>query len=179
MSMASTIDVALRAESSPWPELLRVAYGPDMADLVACDIEREHRHGDAVLLAHQAGLAVDRALHDRQAECPVGEADQIARDLLVAFDRVESGGDEAAAVRDHSGVRVEQADQGADVPGFPRPLEVPDEAGPPGRRSLRRADAAAGRGGQLAAGGRGPAGGLGNLGERVAEDIVQDERDTL
>jgi len=36
-------------------------------DPVACDVERVHRHGDAVALGDQAGLAVDRALQDRQA----------------------------------------------------------------------------------------------------------------
>ena len=43
----------------------------------------------------------------------------------------------------------------------------------------RGADAAAGRGGQLAAGRRGAADDLGDFGEGVAEDIVQDERDAL
>ena len=43
----------------------------------------------------------------------------------------------------------------------------------------RRADPAAGRGGQLAAGGRGPADDLGHVGERVAEDVMQHERDPL
>ena len=47
------------------------------------------------------------------------------------------------------------------------------------RGSLRRADAAAGRGGQLAAGRRGAADDLGHFGEGVAEDVVQDERDAL
>ena len=61
-------------------------------------------------------------------------------------------------------------------------LEGPDDAGLPGwggRGGLRGADAAAGRGGQLAAGRRGTADDLGHLGEGVAEHIVQDERDAL
>ena len=41
------------------------------------------------------------------------------------------------------------------------------------------ADAAAGRGGQLAAGRRRAADDLGHFGEGVAEDVVQDERDAL
>jgi len=44
-----------------------VEYDPDVLDPVACDVERVHRHGDAVALGDQAGLAVDRALQDRQA----------------------------------------------------------------------------------------------------------------
>src|SRR5207253_9048364 len=32
----------------PGPELLGVPYCPDVLDPVACDAEREHRHGDAV-----------------------------------------------------------------------------------------------------------------------------------
>ena len=60
----------------PGPELVGVAYGPDVLDPVACDVEREHRHGDAVLLGHQAGLAVDRAFQERQvAGCPAGDID--------------------------------------------------------------------------------------------------------
>jgi len=73
---------------------------------------------------------------------------------LAAFDRAQRGAGQAAAVGDHRGTGVQQADQGVDVPGFPRPPEVPDEAGLPGRGgrgSLRGADAAAGCGGQLAA----------------------------
>ena len=49
-----------------------------------------------------------------------------------------------------------------------------------GRRGgLRRANAAAGRGGQLAARRRRTADDLGHFGEGVAEDVVQDERDAL
>ena len=48
-----------------------------------------------------------------------------------------------------------------------------------GRGRLRGADAAAGGGGQLAAGRRGAADDLGHFGEGVAEDVVQDERDAL
>jgi hypothetical protein len=48
-------------------------------DLVADDLEREHGHGDAVFLGHQAGLAVDRALGDRQAAgYPAGDVGQVA-----------------------------------------------------------------------------------------------------
>jgi hypothetical protein len=45
--------------------------------------------------------------------------------------------------------------------------------------SLRRADATAGCGGQLSAGRRGTADDAGHLGEGVAEDVVEDERDAL
>src|SRR5262252_3787933 len=48
----------------PRPELARVEYCPNAGDLVACDLERVHRHGDAVLLSHQPGLAVDGALQE-------------------------------------------------------------------------------------------------------------------
>jgi hypothetical protein len=33
-------------------------------DPVARDVERVHRHGDAVPLGHQTGLTVDRALQN-------------------------------------------------------------------------------------------------------------------
>src|SRR5262245_16076609 len=131
----------------PGPELVGVPYCPDVRDPVACDLERGHRHGNAVLLSDQAGLAVDRALQDRKAGCPVGEIDRVARDLLGAFDRVEHGADQAAAVSDRRGAGVEEADEGADVLGFPGLLEGPDDAGLAGcrgHRGLRRADAAAG-----------------------------------
>ena len=120
----------------PRPELLGVQYGPDVLDPVAGDVERHHHHGDAVLLGDQAGLAVDRALQDRQAECPAGDIDVEARDLLAAFDRAELGGDEAAAVAGRRGVGVEQADQGVDVLGLPRLLEVPDDVGLLGGRAV-------------------------------------------
>ncbi len=135
------------------------------------------------LLSHQTGLAVDGAFHERRvARCPVGDFDPGARDLLAAFDRAQEGYGETAAVCDRRGVGVEQADQGVDVLGFPCLLEGPDDLGLPGGRArggLRGADATPGRGGQLAACRRGTADDLGHLGEGVAEDVVQDERDAL
>jgi hypothetical protein len=91
-------------------------------------------------------------------------------------------GNAASAVRDHRGVGIEQADEGADVLGFPRLLEVPDNVGllgGGGRGSGRRADSVAGRGRQLAACRRGAADDRGYFGEGVAEDVVEDERDAL
>src|SRR5450755_637364 len=132
----------------PGPELAGVAYCPDAGDPVSCDVEREHCHGDAVLLGYQAGLAVDRALQERHAAgCPAGDAGQVAGDLLAAVDRAERGADQAAAVGDRRGARVEEADEGVDVPRFPGLPEVPDDAGLPGGRgrgSPGGADAAAG-----------------------------------
>jgi hypothetical protein len=97
------------------------------------------------LLGHEAGPAVDRALQDRQAGRQAGDLDQVARDLLAAFDRAERGADQAAAVGGHGGAGVEDADQGVDVLGLPCVLEVPDEAGLPGRGGgLRGAGAAPG-----------------------------------
>ena len=70
-----------------------------------------------------------------------------ARDLLAALDGAQEGSGAPAAVGDRRGARVEQADQGVDVLGFPCHLEGPDDAGLLGcrtRGNLRRADAAAG-----------------------------------
>jgi hypothetical protein len=115
---------------------------------VACDLEREHRGRDAVLLAHQPRLAVDRAFKQRRAVRGVlGDFDPRARDLLAAHDWVNEGEGAPAAVGDRGGVGVEQADQGVDVHGLPCPLERPDHDGLLGRRTRgrpRRADAAAG-----------------------------------
>src|SRR5215510_12151171 len=164
----------------PGTQLLWVAYGPDVPYPVPCDLEREHRHGDAILLSHQPWLAVDRALQERGvAEHPVGDFDPGARDLLAAFDGAQERSGEAAAVGGRRGARVEQADEGTYVLGFPCLLEGPDDAGLLGCRTrwrLRRANAAAGGGRQLAARRRGTPHDLGHLGEGVAEDIVQDER---
>ena len=66
-----------------------------------------------------------------------GEIDVVPRDLLGAFDRAERGAGEAAAVGDRGGVGVEQADEGVDVLGVPRLLEVPDDAGLLGCRQPR------------------------------------------
>jgi hypothetical protein len=116
-------------------------------DLAVCDIERQYRHGDAVQLGDQAGLAVDGAFQERQAGCHPGNFDAGERDLLAAFDRAEPGGDEAAAIADRCGAGVEEADEGVDVLGFPCLLEGPDDARLlrcRGRRGLRGACAAAG-----------------------------------
>jgi hypothetical protein len=54
-------------------------------DPPACDLERVHRHGDAVVLGDQAGPAVDRTLQNRHgAGRPAGDADKVVRDLLAA-----------------------------------------------------------------------------------------------
>jgi hypothetical protein len=75
--------------------------------------------------------------------------DSVAGDLLGAFGRAGQGAGQAAGVADRGGAGVQQADEGADVAGFPCPLEGPDDGGLPGggsRGGLRGADAAAGRG---------------------------------
>jgi hypothetical protein len=82
----------------PGPEFLGIAHGPDALDPVASDVERDHGHGDAVLLGDQAGLAVDRALQEHQAGCDTGDFGAGARDLLAAFDRAGQGAGEAAGV---------------------------------------------------------------------------------
>ena len=105
-----------------------------MLDPVTCDVEREHRHGDAILLSHQTGPNVDSTLQNRQVRCPVGDIKDGVRDLL-------------AAVADSRGVTVEEANQGVDVLGFPCLLEVPDNVGLLDRRSrgsLRCANTTAG-----------------------------------
>jgi hypothetical protein len=126
----STAGMGRASAHRPCPELVGVAYCPDVLDPVARDGEREHRHGDAISLSDQAGLAVDRALQESHvAGCPAGEIDEVARDLLATFDRAELGAGQAAAVGDRGGVGVEEADEGGDVLGFPCPGEVPDDAG--------------------------------------------------
>jgi hypothetical protein len=59
--------------SAPGPELLGVTYRPDVLDSIAYEVEREHCHGDAVLLSHQTGLTVDRALQERNASREVAQ----------------------------------------------------------------------------------------------------------
>jgi hypothetical protein len=76
-------------------------------DPVSCDLERVHRHGDAVALGDQPGLAVDRALAERHARGrAVEQGGDVACDLLAAFDRVRRGADQAAAVAGHGGAGV-------------------------------------------------------------------------
>ena len=130
----------------PGPELVGVAYCPDVLDPVSCNVERVYRHDDAVLLDHQAGLAVDRAFQDRQGGRPIGEVDAGARDLSTAPDRSGQGAGKAAAVGTRRGIGVEQADQAVDILSLPCLPELSDDAGLPGcrgRKSLRGADAAA------------------------------------
>lgn len=100
-------------------ELLGISDSPDVRDPPASDVEGEHRHGDAVLLSHQPRLAVHCALHEPHVGGSLpGEIDQESRDLLAALDRVKRRGSQAAAVGDHGGIRVEQADEGLDVLGL-------------------------------------------------------------
>ena len=47
--------------------------------------------------------------------------DQVLGDLLAALDRAQDGADQAAAVGDHHGVGVEEADEGRRCPWPPRP----------------------------------------------------------
>jgi hypothetical protein len=102
----------------PGAELVGVAYGPDVGDLVTGDLEGEHRDGDAIVLGDQAWLAVDRAFEDGHSWCAGGEVSQVAGDLLATVNRVQRGAGQAA-VGDHRRSGVEQADEGFDVPGFP------------------------------------------------------------
>ena len=100
----------------PGAEFVGVTHDPDVPDPVASDVEREHGHDQAVLLGHQAGLAVDGTFQERhRADCPVRDFNPGTRDLLAAFDRVQEAGGEPAAVGDGRGAGVEQADQGVDV----------------------------------------------------------------
>jgi hypothetical protein len=51
-------------------------------DPFAHDVERDHRHGDAILLNYQTGLTVDRTLQDRQVGYAAADIDGQVRDLL-------------------------------------------------------------------------------------------------
>jgi hypothetical protein len=82
----------------PGTEFLGVAYRPDVPDPVARDLEREHRDGDAVLLGDQAGLAVDRTLHERQAGYRPGDVDAGARHPFAAFDGAAYAGGAGRAI---------------------------------------------------------------------------------
>src|SRR3989442_1360432 len=78
--------------------------------------------------------------------CAGGEVGQVAGDLLGAFDGVQGGGGQAAAVGGDGGVGVEQGDEGGDVTGLPCVFEVADDgglAGGGGRGGVGGADAAA------------------------------------
>ena len=151
------VSLSSRAGASQGP------YCPDVLDPVACDAEREYRH-DAVQLGHQAGQGrrpyapgLPRWAQCRRSRRGSGRS---ARRLRWA----QGGCDESAAIGGHGGFGVEDADEGADVPGFPGLLKsltrLACRAGE-ARGGLRGADAAAGCGGQLAAGRRAAAGDLG------------------
>jgi L-lactate utilization protein LutC len=62
-------------------------------------VEREHRHGDAVLLSHQPGLAVDRAFQERHvaglidADINTSGRYQAIEPQTLAMDRVIAAGD--------------------------------------------------------------------------------------
>ncbi len=141
-----------RSPSGPAAQLLRVAHDPDVPDVVAGDLEREHRHDAAVVLGHQAGLAVDRAFQEPHARRrPAGNLDPRAGDPLAAGDGVDEGDGPPAAVGDRGGIRVEQPNESVDILRLPGKPEGPDDRGVPGGRArrgrLRRADPAPGAGG--------------------------------
>jgi hypothetical protein len=69
-------------------------------DPFAHDVERDHCHGDAILLNYQTGLTVDRTLQDRQVGDAAADIDDQVRDLLAAFDRAEEGGQTRPAAED-------------------------------------------------------------------------------
>src|ERR1700684_4738352 len=89
-----------------------------VGDPVFGDPEREHRHGDAVLLSDQARLTANRALQERHAVgCPLHQIGKVPRDLLGAFDRVERRADETAAVGNRLRAGVQEADKRPYIPG--------------------------------------------------------------
>src|SRR6266536_4534895 len=115
LRLFSGLAPAWRNSARPGPELFGVrSCRGVLLDPVASDIERQHHRGDALLLSHQAGLAVDRTLQDRQVGYLSDDTDQGARDLLGTFDRAEPRAGEAAAVGDRRGAGVEEADEGVD-----------------------------------------------------------------
>jgi hypothetical protein len=163
----------------PGPELAGVAYCPDVLDPVACDVEREHRYGDAVLLSHQAGWPL--TVRSRNVTF-LGARLAISTQARAICSPPSMGRRKVVARPPPSAIAVAAGYQGVDVLGFPCRLEGPAHAGLlgcRGRGRLRRAEAAAGWGGQLAARRRRAAADLGHLGEGVAEDIVQDECDAV
>src|SRR5262249_6641515 len=106
----------------------------------------------------------------------------VAGNLLGAFDGVQGGGGPAATVGGDGRIGVEQGNESGDIAGLPCGFELADDgglAGGGGRGGMGGADAAAAGGGQLPGGGRGAADDAGDLGEGIAEDVVQDERDAL
>ena len=100
-------------------------------------VEREHRHGDAVLLGHQAGLAVDRALQERRAVARRRRSRRGTGDLLAALDRVQERDWPGRRRRRSPWRRGRAGRSGRRCPWPPRPLEVPDD-----RRPARRSGAA-------------------------------------
>src|SRR6201991_4209285 len=52
-----SLQAAGRGSARPGPELFGVAHRPDLPDPTAAEGEREHRHGDSVVLQHQTRLS--------------------------------------------------------------------------------------------------------------------------
>ena len=84
-------------------------------------VEREHGFGDAVVLADQTGLAIDRALEERPGSTS-GEVDEVARRCARCLDRVTSGA-ERARRRQRSRLRQGRAARREPgCPGLPTPV---------------------------------------------------------
>ena len=69
--------------------------------------------------ATRPGWPFDHTLQDCHVECYADDRGVEARDLLAASDGAQGGGDESAAIGGSRWLRVEDTDEGADVPGFP------------------------------------------------------------
>jgi LUD domain len=72
----------------PGPEFLGVAHYPDVPDPATCNVEREHRHDDAILLGHQtlrlSGIDADMNTSGRY---------QAIKPQTLAMDRITAADD--------------------------------------------------------------------------------------
>ena len=135
------------------------------------------------LLSDQAGLTVDGAFDQDQVGQPVGEVDARAGDLLGAVDRFERRREtrpppSATAVASGSS-RPMRASMSLASQACLKSRTMPARVRVGVAERLRRLDAAPGRRRELATRHRRAADDLGDLGEGVAEHVVEDERDAL
>jgi hypothetical protein len=167
-------------------ELIGIDHGADRLHQAVGDVEREDAsHSPLGVVGHRAGLAVDQGQHavDALLLAPAEQSENEPGNPFRPVQRLTQDLALAAAVADRDHVRGEQAQQRAQVPAARRLEETAGYlvtllAGgvEPG---LALVNMAPGADEDLPAVRLGLACDLGDLGIRVAEDLVQEEHGTL
>lgn len=136
----------------------------------------------AGILNREARGTIDHDFADHCVGLAPVDVDEEACNLLAALERGQGGADLPAAVDRGDGGAVELVDEVGNIACLLGPPESGDrlvELGGGDPRATVGVHATPGRRRELTARARSPAGDLGDVGEGIPEDVVQDERHPL